>query len=125
MDSPNLDHALRVKNNAARGGLLENFHFRDIQIGQVKHAVVTIDFNYEEGAKGKFKPVMRGFNVERVTSGKSEYGVDIQGLDGSPVENVSIANSSFAGVKSGNVAKNINGVSLRNFRVNGKVVEHL
>jgi len=27
-DSPNLDHALRVKNNAMRGGLLENLHYR-------------------------------------------------------------------------------------------------
>jgi polygalacturonase len=125
MDSPHLDHALRVKNNAARGGLLENFYFRDIEVGQVKHAVVTIDFNYEEGAKGKFKPVMRGFNVERVTSGKSEYGVDIQGLDGAPVENVSITNSSLDQVGSGNIAKNLNGQSLKNFRINGKVVTKL
>jgi polygalacturonase len=125
MDSPHLDHALRVKNNAARGGLLENFYFRDIEIGQVKHAVVTIDFNYEEGAKGKFKPVMRGFNVERVTSAKSEYGVDIQGLDGAPVENVSITDSSFSQVASGNIAKDLNGQSLKNFRINGKVVTKL
>jgi hypothetical protein len=36
----NLDHALRVKNNATRGGLLENFYFRDIEVGQVAHAVI-------------------------------------------------------------------------------------
>src|SRR6478672_5481540 len=30
LDSPNLDHALRVKNNASRGGRLENFYFRNI-----------------------------------------------------------------------------------------------
>ena len=125
MDSPNLDHALRVKNNAARGGVLENFYFRDIKIGQVKHAVVTIDFNYEEGAKGKFKPVMRGFNIERVTSSKSQYGVDIQGLDGAPVENVSIANSSFDGVAAGNMAKNLVGQSVENFRINGQIVRKL
>ena len=53
LDSPNLDHALRVKNNAQRGGLLENFYFRNITVGQVAHAVITIDFNYEEGAKGR------------------------------------------------------------------------
>ncbi len=125
MDSPNLDHALRVKNNAARGGLLENFYFRDIKIGQVKHAVVTIDFNYEEGSKGKFKPVMRGFNVENITSGKSQYGVDIQGLDGSPVENVSIRDSSFGNVSSGNIAKNISGQELKNFKINGAEITKL
>jgi polygalacturonase len=51
MDSPNLDHALRVKNNASRGGLLENFYFRNITVGQVTHAVITIDFNYEKVRK--------------------------------------------------------------------------
>ena len=58
LDSPNLDHALRVKNNAMRGGLLQDLHFRNIQVGQVAHAVITIDFNYEEVAKGTFVPVV-------------------------------------------------------------------
>jgi hypothetical protein len=35
-----------------RGGLLEHLHFRNIEVGEVAHAVITIDFNYEEGAKG-------------------------------------------------------------------------
>src|SRR6478672_10941566 len=125
LDSPNLDHALRVKNNAARGGLLENFYFRDIQVGQVKHALITIDFNYEEGAKGKFKPVMRGFNVERVTSGKSQYGVDIQGLDGAPVEDLTIVNSTFNGVKDGNIVKSLVGQTLTNFKINGSIVNKI
>ncbi|MGI9036642.1 MAG: glycoside hydrolase family 28 protein, partial [Pyrinomonadaceae bacterium] len=93
LDSPHLDHALRVKNNASRGGLLENFYFKNIRVGQVAHAVITIDFNYEEGAKGAFTPVMRNFSVENTTSGKSEYGVDIQGLDNAPVYGISIKNS--------------------------------
>lgn len=61
MDSPDLWNALRVKNNASRGGLLENFYFRNITIGEVSHAVITIDFNYEEGAKGDFTPVDQKF----------------------------------------------------------------
>lgn len=125
MDSPNLDHALRVKNNAQRGGLLENFYFRNITIGQVAHAVITIDFNYEEGAKGNFTPVMRNFVVENLTSGKSEYGVDIQGLEKGPVENVSISNSDFGTVAKGNIVKNLKGVTLTNVKFNGKVEEKL
>lgn len=125
MDSPNLDHALRVKNNASRGGLLENFYFRNIKVGQVKHALITVDFNYEEGAKGKFTPVMRGFYVDNLTSSKSKFGVDIQGLDAGPVENVSIKNSSFDNVADGNVVKNLKGVKLDNVRFNGKVISDL
>ena len=125
MDSPNLDHALRVKNNASRGGLLENFYFRNITIGQVAHAVITIDFNYEEGAKGAFTPVMRGFHVTNVTSGKSQFGVDIQGLDNAPVYDVSIDNSTFNNVAEGNIVKNVKGVTLNNVKFNGASISDL
>src|SRR5690242_8133531 len=123
MDSPNLDHALRVKNNASRGGLLENFYFRNITIGQVAHAVVTIDFNYEEGAKGKYTPVMRNYQVDNVKSGKSEFSVDIQGLDNAPVYDISIKNTTFDNVEKGGIFKNVKGVKLDNVKVNGKVVD--
>jgi polygalacturonase len=125
LDSPNLDHALRVKNNAQRGGLLENFYFRNITVGQVAHAVITIDFNYEEGAKGAFIPVMRNYVVENLTSGKSKHGVDIQGLANAPVYDVRIENSIFDNVAEGNVLKNVKGVSLMNVKFNGKVVSDL
>ncbi|CAN5458297.1 exopolygalacturonase PelB [soil metagenome] len=125
MDSPNLDHALRVKNNASRGGLLENFYFRNITVGQVAHALITIDFNYEEGAKGGFTPVMRNFQVDGLKSGKSQLGVDIQGLDAAPVYDIFIANSTFDNVKDGNIVKNVKGVKLTNVKFNGTVVTEL
>lgn len=125
LDSPNLDHALRVKNNASRGGLLENFYFKDLTIGQVAHAVITIDFNYEEGAKGNFTPVMRNYVVENLMSGKSEYGVDIQGLANAPVYDVSIKNTTFDNVEKGNIVKYLKGENLNNFKINGKVVDKL
>ena len=125
MDSPNLDHALRVKNNASRGGLLENFYFRNITIGQVAHAVVTIDFNYEEGARGNFTPVMRNYQVENVKSGKSEYTVDIQGLDNAPIYNISIKNTTFDNVEKGSIVKNVRDIKLENVKINGKIVDKL
>jgi polygalacturonase len=125
MDSPHLDHALRVKNNAERGGLLENFYFRNIAVGQVAHAVITIDFNYEEGAKGKYIPVMRNYAVEGLKSGKSEYGVDIQGLANAPVTKVMMKNCAFDNVAKNNITANLNDVKLDNVRINGKVVDKL
>jgi polygalacturonase len=125
MDSPNLDHALRVKNNAARGGLLENFYFRNITVGQVAHAVVTIDFNYEEGAKGNFKPVMRNYVVENVHSGKSEFAVDLQGLDKAPIENFQLRKVTFDNVAKGSIVKNVQGIQLVDVKVNGSLVNKL
>ena len=125
MDSPHLETALRVKNNAARGGLLENFYFRNLTIGQVIHAVVTIDFNYEEGARGRFTPVMRGFVVENVQSGKSEYAVDLQGLDKAPIQNVQIRSVSFDNVDKGSIVKNVEGIKLDDVKINGRIVQKL
>src|SRR2546425_3036577 len=56
MDSPNLWIALRFKNNALRGGLLENFYYRNIEVGQVRDAVLTVDFNYEDEGKVRLRP---------------------------------------------------------------------
>ena len=56
MDSPNLDRVLRFKSNAVRGGVIENVFMRNVTVGQVADAVLQIDFLYEEGAKGQYKP---------------------------------------------------------------------
>jgi polygalacturonase len=125
LDSKNLDHALRVKNNAMRGGLLENLHFRNLEVGQVAHAVVTIDFNYEEGAKGNFTPVVRNYSVEGLVSAKSNYAVDIQGLPSAPVYDLHLKDCTFENVTEGNIVKNVSGATLKNVRVNGKIIEKL
>ncbi len=123
LDSPNLDHALRVKNNAMRGGLLENLYFRNIEVGQVAHAVITIDFNYEEGAKGKHTPVVRNYVVENLKSGKSKHALDVQGFDDAPVFNLRLADCVFENAAQPSIVKNVRGLSLKNVRVNGKVLE--
>jgi polygalacturonase len=125
MDSPNLDHALRVKNNAMRGGLLENFYFRNINIGQVAHAAITIDFNYEEGEKGKFTPVMRNFVVSDLRSGKSKFALDVQGFKNAPIYDLRLQNCTFDKVESPSIVKNVENLVLENVRLNGKVVSSL
>jgi polygalacturonase len=123
LDSPNLDHALRVKNNAMRGGLLENLHFRNIQVGQVAHAVITIDFNYEEGSKGTFTPVVRNYTVDKLTSGKSKHALDVQGLSGAPIFNLRLTNCTFENVAEASIVKNVKDATFDNVKINGRVVD--
>jgi polygalacturonase len=42
LDSPNLDTAIRVKNNAFRGGLMKGFYLRNITIGRVSKQVSNV-----------------------------------------------------------------------------------
>jgi hypothetical protein len=125
LDSPNLDHALRVKNNAMRGGLLENLYFRDISVGQVAHAVITIDFNYEEGTKGRFTPVVRNFVVERLRSGRSKYALDVQGFGTAPIYGLRLKDCTFENVERGSVVANLRNTAVENVRVNGQLIQQL
>ncbi|HEX8116257.1 MAG TPA: glycoside hydrolase family 28 protein, partial [Pyrinomonadaceae bacterium] len=125
MDSPNLDHALRFKNNAVRGGLLENIFFRNITVGQVAHAVLTVDFNYEEGAKGKFTPVVRNLSVQNLKSGKSRLALDVQGFENAPVYDLRLKDCTFDNVERPAIVRNVSRMVLENVRVNGKVVDKL
>lgn len=123
MDSPHLDRALRLKNNAARGGLLEHIYMRDVTVGEVSESVLSIDFFYEEGPKGDFVPVVRDVEMLRVTSKKSKYGLYIRGFERSTIDGIRIVDSTFDGVKSGNVIERATAVRFTNTRVNGALVE--
>ena len=125
LDSPDLWTALRVKNNASRGGKLENFYFRNITVGQVSRAVVEIDFNYEEGAKGEHIPVVRNYVVENLTCATGNRAVDLQGLDNAPIYDVSMRNCTFGKVDKPSIVKNVKGLKLENVKVDGKGVSEL
>lgn len=125
LDSADLWTALRVKNNASRGGKLENFYFRNITVGQVSRAVVEIDFNYEEGAKGEHIPLVRNYVVENLTCATGNRAVDLQGLDNAPIYDVTMRNCTFGSVKNPSIVKNVKGIKLDNVRIGGKIIENL
>lgn len=125
MDSPILYMALRIKNNAARGGLIEKIYLRDVTVGQVAQAPIGIDYYYEEGEKGGHKPIVRGVAVDNLKSQKSKYGVYLRGFKNDPIEDISLANCEFNGVTDGNVVENVENISLRKVRINGTEVQRL
>ena len=125
MDSPNLWYAIRFKNNALRGGLLENFYYRDIDVGQVGRAAITCDFNYEEGANGAFTPQLRNVVVERLRVKNAIRVLDSQGLPKAPVNDLTLRDCSFSGVTQPSIIKHTRSVKLEKVRVNDKLVTEL
>lgn len=112
MDSPNLDRGLRFKNNAVRGGILENVFMRNVKIGQVSEAVLTIDLLYEEGAKGPFKPVVRNVLMENITSSASPRVMFIRGFPGAIVENIRLRDCTFNSVTETEVVQHAGTITL-------------
>ncbi len=122
MDSPHLDRALRLKNNAARGGVLEHIYMHDVTVGEVADAVLAIDFYYEEGADGAFTPVVRDVEMRHVTSRKSQYALYLRGLERSTIADVRVIDCSFENVAKSNVVERVSGLEFVDTRINGRPV---
>jgi polygalacturonase len=121
MDSPNLDRALRIKTNSVRGGFVEHVYMRDVTVGQVAEAVVTIDLFYEEGDAGRFPPVVREIDVRNVTSGRSQYSFLLRGYAHTPIRDIRVTDCTFDNVAKDELIEGVTGLTLKNVSVNGKV----
>jgi polygalacturonase len=122
MDSPRLDRALRIKTNSVRGGIVERVFMRDVTVGQVAEAVVTIDFLYEEGDAGSYPPVVRNVEVRNVRSRKSTYALLLRGYRHAPINDVRLTNCVFENVAKPDVLENVKSLRLSNVKINGKTL---
>ena len=125
MSSPHLWVAVRLKNNAMRGGLLENIYVRNIKVGEVRDAALSVDFFYEEGKNGKYTPVVRNVRLENVSTQKSNYALYLRGFENAPISGIELIDCDFEGVAKGNLLENVKGFTSRNTRINGKPLESL
>ncbi len=98
MDSPNLDRALRFKTNARRGGIIENVFMRNVEVGRVAEAVLTIDLLYEEGPRGDFPPTVRNISIEQVTSSASPRVMYVRGFPGATIDDIKFTDCTFKGI---------------------------
>lgn len=114
MDSPNLERGLRFKNNARRGGVLENVFMRNVTIGRVLEAVLTIDLLYEEGPHGPHQAIVRNVRLDHVTSTGSPRVMWIAGYPGAIIDNVRFTDCEFRGIEATDVLHDAGSVEFRN-----------
>lgn len=98
MDSPKLDRVLRFKSNAVRGGVIENVWMRNVRVGRVADAVLQIDFLYEEGAKGPYRPAVRHVRMENVEVEQAARVLDIRTFEGAEIRDVRLVRCRVRGV---------------------------
>ncbi|MGA2051903.1 MAG: glycoside hydrolase family 88 protein, partial [Opitutales bacterium] len=117
MDSPNLNCVLRFKSNAVRGGILENVFMRNIQVGKVAKAALLIEFNYQEGANGPYRPVLRNITMDHITGQQIPRVVELDSIPAAIVQNILIENSSFSGLKSPEPLVNTDAITYQNVTI--------
>ena len=125
MNSPDLDRVILIKTNNSRGGTTDGVYIRNVTVGEVSDAVLSINCSYHintEG-EGKFIPTIKNVFMSNVTSKKSTYAIWLDGIKGiTCVDNIQVENCVFSGVKEKNQIKYIGKVSLKSVIINGKPV---
>lgn len=126
MDSPNLDRAIRIKSNSRRGGIVENVFVRNLEVGQVKEAVLRINmfYNVYGNQTGNFIPQVKNVFLENVkVKNGGEYGVLAKGYKELPIENVVLKNVTIEKVGAPYSIENVKKLQFINTVINGEKVE--
>lgn len=112
--------ALRVKNNAMRGGRIENVQARALAVSRTAQAAVTIDFLYEEGAAGPYTPVCRHVRVEGMRVEACRRALELRGLPRAPIEDVALVRCRFDHAAEPDIIRDVRGFALRDVTINGR-----
>lgn len=119
MSSPDLERGIRIKTNSLRGGLIENFYVRNIDIGMVQDAIV-INFYYEEGDAGSFDPVVRNIVIEELHCTQAARVFQLRGYPRAPIQNLVLRNLRFDKAGEVGVVENVSDLDAQNLFINGK-----
>jgi unsaturated rhamnogalacturonyl hydrolase len=121
MDSPHLERMLRFKNNAVRGGHLENVFVRNVRVGTVAEAVLTIDLLYEEGANGNHMPVVQNVVIQRVTATAAPRVMYVVAFPGAVIDGIRFEDCTFTNVEATEVLAVPGTVEFKNVVIEPKV----
>lgn len=127
MSSPNLDIAIRLKTNSRRGALIENFYVRNIEIGQVKEAVLKADmfYNVHGNQTGNFIPRIENIYLENVkVKNGGKYAILAKGYKESPVKNITFKNVTIEKVNLPYLIENVENLKLIETNINGKTIKY-
>ncbi|MFN8258102.1 MAG: glycoside hydrolase family 28 protein [Bacteroidales bacterium] len=126
MSSPELDRIVRIKTNSKRGGTIENIYARNIEVGQVKEAVLHITMFYDVygSQTGKYLPVVRNINLENIhVKNGGKYGIWAQGYKESPINGITLKNVTIENAENDFFIENAENIRFINSSVNGKPLE--
>lgn len=128
MDSPNLERAIRIKSNSRRGGVVDGVYVRNVNIGQVKEAVLKINMHYAiyGDQTGEFIPEVRNVILENVTvKDGGKYAILADGHEKAPIDNIVFKNVKIEKVNKEFSLKNVSNIKIINTYINNKKIKNL
>ena len=91
-------HAVYIKTNQRRGGIVDGIHVRRLSGGPVDRGAIHIDMKYSLTGPGFgpiVNPVVRNIHIDGLTIDDSPYALKIVGLEASPLSHLHVTNSTF------------------------------
>ncbi len=128
MDSPNLERAIRIKTNTKRGGFVKDVYVRNVEVGQVKEAVLKINLFYGiyGTQEGNFMPEVKNIRLEDVTvKNGGEYGILAKGYEEKPIEDIIFKDVTISKVDSAYSLSNVHNLEFIDTYINGKKMESI
>ncbi len=125
MDSPNLERAIRIKTNTRRGGTVEGVYVKNLEVGQVKEAVLKINMHYGiyDNQTGDFIPEIRNIILENVTvKNGGKYAILADGLQNSVIKNILFKNVRIDTVKEAFSLNHVNDIKFINTYINNQKI---
>jgi len=116
--------AIYFKSNLDRGGFIENIHVNDVQCDSARSAFIRFENNYHGSRGGHYPTKFAGFTIQNVTCNYSgEAGIYAVGVQGNPLENISLKNVTIQQTPKDQVVDNANNLTYQNVVINGKKLE--
>jgi polygalacturonase len=128
MDSPNLDRAIRIKSNSRRGGVVDGVYVRNVNVGQVKEAVLKINMHYAiyGDQTGEFIPQVKNVILENVTvKDGGKFAILADGHEKAPIQNITFKNVTIEKVEDNFSLKNVSNINIINTYINNKKIKNL
>ena len=119
MSSPDLERAIRIKTNSIRGGVIEHLRYRNIEVGQVRDAIV-INYYYEEGDAGAFDPIVRDVVIENLTIENAKRVFQVRGFERDPIIDLHLRNVDVTNAGEIGIVEHVSNFVTDNVTINGQ-----
>ena len=126
MDSPNLDRAIRIKTNSKRGGVVDGVYVRNLEVGQVKEAVLKVNMFYAtyNNQTGNYIPTVQNILLENIkVKNGGYYGILAKGYKESPIKNITFNNVVIEKVDKAFSLENTVNIRLIDTYINGSLMQ--
>ncbi|MHB9141503.1 MAG: glycoside hydrolase family 28 protein [Paludibacter sp.] len=119
------DRGIRIKSTRGRGGVVEDIQVDNIVMRNIKEEAIVMDLKYTKMPEEPLSdrtPIFRNININNVTATDVLIPIRINGLEESPVTNITLTNVNIINCKQKPGFTNCKNIKLTDVYVNGEKI---